>query len=128
MEACTPEEVGIYEVYVTLHGDQVCERRPPDEQHRVVPFPHASTAYIPTRSLVLVRKRNVHTFTDAPLLLFSLLNPPIKQGYPNEISLLQNTTDHADLSYLSPVILRFYGVDPSMGTSHIDGLFLLNRD
>lgn len=42
---------------------------------------------------------------------------PDGQGYPNEIRLLQNTTDGAARSYLSPVIIRFYGMDPSMDTN-----------
>lgn len=38
-----------------------------------------------------------------------------QQGYPNEIRLLQNASDPNALSYLTPVIMRFYGVDPTMG-------------
>lgn len=91
--------MGTYEVYATLHGDKVGlhnQNRAEDDE--------APPEYSTTRSFI--------NRPDSP--------HPGGQGYPNEIRLLKNATDLAARSYLTPVIMRLYGRDPTMDTHDFD--------
>ena len=88
--------MGTYEIYATLHGDKVGHQSKKGGRRR-----------------------------EAPRIIRSFINQPDSphpggQGYPNEIRLLENATDLAARSYLTPVIMRFYGRDPTMDTHDFD--------
>lgn len=108
-EPCTPEEVGSYEVYVTLHGDKVRRQKIDTKQKKEGGKGRDGVARAPACTSTHQRKTHKHkpqtTITNTTIS---------NQGYPNEIRLLKNASDAAARSYLTPVIMRFYGMDPTM--------------